>query len=197
MRTILLISAVLALSACHKTPTATTAGAEGHSAPTTTFPHRRAGLWEQTVSADGKPAIMGALKVCVDATSEARASLFGHNMGKTEKSTCGAPEISHGPNGDLNFSSTCPLRDGTVIVTKGTASGDFSSAYHVHLQTDVTGAKLAAMNGLHTNDIEGKWLGPCPPGMTGGDMELANGMKVGHQSLSAATAAAAALHAGH
>ena len=53
------------------------------------------------------------------------------------------------------------------------------------------------MNGHHTADIEAKWAGPCPVGMKGGDIELANGMKVGSHSLKAAAAAAAALRASH
>ena len=149
MRIILLISAAaLVLAACQKTSStpaaAKTNSVGGQSAFATTFPHRRAGLWEQSVSTDGKPAIMGAMKVCVDAASEAQASLFGQKAGGAEKSACGAPTVGRALNGDLTFASTCPLGDGATIVTKGTAAGDFSGAYTIHLESDVTGAKSQA-----------------------------------------------------
>jgi hypothetical protein len=48
----------------------------------------------------------------------------------------------------------------------------------MHMESDTTGGPIAVANGHHVTDIDGKWLGPCPEGMAGGDMELTNGMKI-------------------
>jgi hypothetical protein len=98
---------------------------------------------------------------------------------------------SRGVDGAYAFASTCPVSGGGTVATKGSASGDFSTAYHVHLETDLSGAAYATMNGRHVTDIEGKWLGPCPADMASGDMELANGMMIKGGKFAGAAAALA------
>ena len=72
---------------------------------------------------------------------------------------------------------------------KGAASGDFATSYHVHVESDVSGAAFAPMNGHHVTDIDGKWLGPCPAGMAGGDMEFGHGIRVSGGKLAGAAQA--------
>jgi hypothetical protein len=79
------------------------------------------------------------------------------------------------------------MSGGGQTASKVSASGDWASGYHIHTETDTTGAPIAAANGHHVTDIDGKWLGPCPAGMAGGDVQLPGGMKI-----NAAKAAAAA-----
>jgi hypothetical protein len=198
MRTILLISsAALALAACQKTPAAKeadSAAAPTATAPTLTSgpPQRRAGLWEQTFSRDGQAMAMGGMRMCTDAASEAKASIFSHDVAAqhAREAGCGAPTMSRGLDGSYNFASTCATPHGGTVVTKGTAKGDFGVSYQVHVETDTTGAPYAGENGHHVMDIAGKWMGPCPAGMAPGDMQMSNGMTFHGGKLSGAAAAA-------
>jgi hypothetical protein len=99
--------------------------------------------------------------------------------------------VTRGLDGGYSFASTCPMGSGGTVTTKGAASGDFSSAYHLHIESDVSGADFAPMNGHHVTDVDGKWLGPCPAGMAAGDMELGNGIRISGGKLAGAAAALA------
>ncbi|HEY2177904.1 MAG TPA: DUF3617 family protein [Caulobacteraceae bacterium] len=192
MRTILVIScAALALGACQKTPGAATASGPAPAAGPATasasgMPQRRSGLWQQTISREGGQDAMaamnamGGMKMCVDASSEAKNAVLSKSMNAARSATshCGAPTVSRGLDGSFAFSSTCAMGDAGTITSKGTASGDFANAYHIHFETEISGSRFASTNGHHVTDIDGKWLGPCPAGMAAGDIELANGMKI-------------------
>lgn len=197
MRTMLLsTSAILALTACQKSPGASAPSASPSSSAGASMsgaPQRRAGLWQQTFIRDGSPLPMGSMKVCVDAASAAKASVFNQDMAtkQMDKMHCSQRAASRGLDGSYSFSSTCPMPGGGATTTKGVASGDFSSGYHVHVESNVTGATYAAMNGHHVSNIDSKWLGPCPAGMAPGDMELSNGMKISGGKLAGAAAALA------
>ena len=121
---------------------------------------------------------MGGMKICVDAASEARSSIWGRGAVSAGGAHCSAPAVSRGLDGNLTYATTCQMGAGGTMSTRGTASGDFSSAYHIRAETDISGAKYAPMNGHHVTNIDGKWLGPCPAGMAAGDIELNNGMKI-------------------
>jgi hypothetical protein len=182
--------AAAALSACQKpaTPTASAPSAETAAPSLAGPPHRRAGLWQTSLAVNGKAMPMGSMKLCVDEAMEAKSSAF-HPSGPAslaEKAHCDYPPPTRGLDGTYSFSATCPLPGGGQAVTKGSASGDWSSAYHVHIENDTTGA--AAANGHHVTDLDGKWLGPCPPGMAGGDMEMGNGLKISGGKLAGAAA---------
>lgn len=195
MRTVLVITtAALALTACQKSPAASGAATETAtaSAPASDSlggPHRRSGLWETSFSHDGKAIGMASMKMCVDAAMDAKASVFSHKApGSLGDTHCAYPAPTRGLDGSFSFTSTCPLQGGGQTLTKGTASGDFASAYHIHIDNETSGASFAALNGHHVMDMEGKWLGPCPEGMAGGDMELGNGMKISGGKLAGAAA---------
>jgi len=186
--------AALALAACQKAPGGSaSATAQSGAAPASTgaIPHRRAGLWEQTMSENGKPMAMGSMQVCVDAAMEAKTSVFSHQAQSHATTSCTATQASRGLNGSYSFSTTCSLPGGGTMSTKGTASGDFNAGYQVHSETDTSGAGYAALNGHRVMDITGKWLGPCPAGMAGGDVQFANGIKVSGRRLAGAAAALA------
>jgi hypothetical protein len=188
---ILALSAALALAGCQK-PASPAAGAAAPN-PGGGAPQRRAGLWQQSFNRDGAPTPMAAMKVCVDAASETKASVFSHDADAKglDKLHCSQRSMSRGVDGSYSFSSTCPMPGGGTMTTHGQAAGDFASGYHMHVESDVSGAAYAPMNGHHVTDIDGKWLGPCPTGMAAGDMELANGMKLSGGKLAGAAAALA------
>ena len=193
MRTMVLIAAsALVLTACNKaggaksTPPALASGAVAPTAEGQP-PVRKAGLWEQTMIYDGAPmGIVGRMRVCIDATSEAKLSLFGGRMGK---SACRQRSVVRGLDGAYTFTSTCDMGQAGMTTSTGTLSGDLSSRYHVHAQSDTTGSSLAPMNGRHVTDIDATYLGPCPAGVNPGDMVMGNGMKINAGKLGAAAQA--------
>lgn len=196
MRTVLLLTSLsLALAACQKSETAKTAAPPAATATVTTTaaagggsaePTRKSGLWEQSMANDGKPMPLGKMRVCTDPTTDAKASLFGQ---KGAESMCSQHSTSRALDGSYTFASTCNLGSGGVVTSKGTARGDFSTAYHVHLESSVTGASVEAMNGQHVMDMDGKYLGPCPAGVAPGDVVLGNGMKFNGAKLRGAAKA--------
>jgi hypothetical protein len=195
MRTVILVAAsILALTACNRQgggkPSAAASPVSPAAAPLATSqpPARRAGLWEQTMNRDGAaPMVMGKMRLCVDAASEAKISLFGGRMGKGR---CGRRSVSRQLNGNYDFTSTCDMGEAGVTTSKGTLSGDLSSRYRVHAESDIAGSSIPSLNGHHVTDIEATWLGACPAGMTPGDIVMGNGMKINVDKISAAAAAA-------
>src|SRR5579863_5778494 len=142
MRSILVVTVgAMALSACHKPTSAsdTTPGASGGAPPASQSgpPHRRAGLWQTSVSVDGHSNPMGAMKLCVDAAMEAKSSAFHPsspmNLGKSTH--CAYPPPTRGADGSYSVTFTCPISGGGQTVTKASGAGDFSSAYHVHIES--------------------------------------------------------------
>ena len=193
MRTIILVVAsILALTACNRQGGGKPAAAAPPASPAALFatnqpPARKAGLWEQTMTRDGAaPVVMGKMRLCVDATSEAKISLFGGRMGKGR---CGRRSVSRGLNGNYNFTSTCDMGEAGVTTSKGTLSGDLSSRYRVHAESDIAGSSIPSLNGHHVTDIEATWLGACPAGMVPGDIVMGNGMKINVDKIGAAAAA--------
>jgi hypothetical protein len=107
-------------------------------------------------------------------------------MGQSgEGMDCTHPTPSRGLDGSWTFSTTCKSASGMQVVSSGKVSGDYSTDYHMDLTTDTSGATFPPMNGHHTMQLDGKWLGPCPDGMAGGDMQL-NGMNISPSKLAGA-----------
>ena len=189
MRTIIVLAAsMMALTACHRPVDRTPApGPPGLSLSRP--PVRKAGFWEQTLTRDGVApglSLMGKVRLCVDAASQAKLSLFGDRLGK---GSCRGRSLSRGPDGLVSFAATCDMGIAGVATSTGTLSGDLASAYRLHVESDVAGASLAALNGRHVTDIAATRLGPCPAGLVPGDVLLANGMKINVDKIGAAATA--------
>lgn len=179
--------AVLALAACQKaspptgpasgapTPAASAAPASGPLAAQD-LPHRKAGLWRQTMVMEGGPSGMPATSICVDEASEAKMSLIGRQTAADAK--CDPPRFNRGLDGALSFSNHCDMGAMGQSDSQGTITGDFNSQYQVVIDTKVSGASTAEMNGEHKMTITAAWTGPCAPGQKGGDIILPNGMKM-------------------
>jgi hypothetical protein len=149
-----------------------------------TPPPRRAGLWLQTFVRDGRTSGVAAIapvRVCVDASSEAKNPIFSFQtaLKRAQAHNCGAPVASRGLTGVYSFSTTCPLPGGNGISSlKGTASGNFTTDFHLHLETELKNPPpFDKVHSRHVTEIDGRWLGPCPLDMAPGDMLLANGVK--------------------
>jgi len=163
-------AALLALAGCGKQK-----AAEGGKAPAQAqatapapaqMPQRKAGLWEQTVH-NGQ--MNQTTRICLDAATEAKLGIEGTPKGPNP---CTQSAVTRTPGG-WEFSSSCDMGEMGKMTTHGVASGDFGSSYQVDVDSTTTGAQAPEMNGRHRFSIAAKWLGPCPAGMAGGDMELA------------------------
>lgn len=146
---------------------------------TAAAPSRKAGLWEQVLTRDGQPGRLGVLTLCVDAATDHEMGVFGRHVGKGDCERT----VTRDSAGVYHFVSACPLSNGTVIKSMGTAMGDFSSGYKVHSEVNVSGAPFAPMNGTHVIDISGRYEGACPSTMKPGDVSLGSGLKVNMDRL--------------
>ncbi len=174
------LSATLAMTACNKPASnpKPVVGPAAVSGAGVTAPIRRAGLWEQAMLRDGKPAMGpmgGKLSLCLDADTGAKMGVFGRQMGR---GMCQQQSVTRGLDGSYTFASSCTFPGGGRFVSKGAASGDFSSHYVVRSETDVSDAPMERMNGHHTMEMTAVWKGPCPSDMKPGDMVMGNGFKV-------------------
>lgn len=162
----------VALSACQK-KAETAAAAPGEPAAATAAapapmagpPTRKAGLWSQTVQAEG---VGQSMKVCLDADTDKKMTVWGQAAGKD---ACARQSFAPAPGG-YSFESECDLGPGGKVVSKGSITGDFGSAYTVKVSSTTTGASMPQANGAHEMTMTAKWEGPCPAGMKGGDVAV-------------------------
>jgi hypothetical protein len=164
------VMALTALSGCGKVDGVGSAA---------TAPSRKAGLWEQVLTRDGKPGRLGVLTLCVDAATDHQLSVFGRHVGKGDCERT----VNRDAAGVYHFASACTLSNGTLVKTMGTASGDFGSGYRVHSEVNISDAPLAPMNGMHVVDITGRYVGACPATMKPGEVSLGSGLKVNMDRL--------------
>ncbi len=156
---------VTALASCEKS---------SQPAALAAMPSRKPGLWEQKLVRDGRTGMMGAMKMCVDASADRGIGLLGRRLAAGD---CRRAIHEEGP-GAYRFDSTCRPGDGSVVIIRGVATGDFASSYHVRSDIDVTGAPIDMMNGAHEVEVTARFMGPCPSGMRPGDVQLGSGLKV-------------------
>jgi hypothetical protein len=171
------LMAVGGLAACQKkaaeaakTGEATQATAKAPAGPIS-LPHRKAGLWSQTMSTAGMKQTM---KICFDNDTESKMTAWG--QAKSDHS-CAKEAIMPVPGG-WKVDSVCDMGEAGTIATTGTITGDFNGSYTMKMSSTTTGAKMAQANGTHEMEMTAKWEGPCPAGMKGGDMQMA-GMPAG------------------
>lgn len=182
---------LLALAACSKkedkaAPAAeasASASASGADASATagpvTFPKRKPGLWTHTMNAHGTTQ---AMKICIDADTDAKMSVWGQAVGKE---MCSKNAVSAAPGG-YSFESECDMGQMGHVVSKGSVTGDFNSAYTVKTTSTTTGSSMPQANTTSEMTLEAKWVGECPAGMKGGDVELPGGVKINMETMTAA-----------
>jgi hypothetical protein len=177
-------AALVSLTACNKSASSTgSAGspvagaAPAASGPMTVqqIPHRKPGLWRQTIAMDGESSPGPGTQLCVDAASEAKMSIVAQHMTGMH---CDTPQFSRNLDGSISFSNNCDMGANGKTQTRGTIKGDFNSSYVADMDTKFSGSSMPTMNGDHKMTITATWTGACAPGQKGGDMILANGMKM-------------------
>jgi hypothetical protein len=153
------------------------------------LPHQKVGLWQQDMSRDGTAMAAASSQVCLDAAAEDKMSVFGQQMANK---MCQGQKVTHNLDGTWSSDSVCSLNGGMKMLGHTVVTGDFNSKIMMKTVTTTTGAPVAAMNGKHEIDITTTWLGACKPGQRGGDVMMANGMKMNMMDMLAKPAAAPA-----
>jgi hypothetical protein len=139
------------------------------------LPHQKVGLWQQSVSRDGTAMAAGSSQVCLDAAVEDKMSVFGQQMANK---MCQSQKVAHNLDGSWSSDSVCMLGTGLKMSGHTVVTGNFNSKIVMTTTSTATGAPIASLNGKHETVITSTWLGPCKPGQRGGDMIMANGMKI-------------------
>jgi hypothetical protein len=170
------LGVTIALAGCQKKAepaktSETPAGPAAATAPPAPPPMRKAGLWSQTVTTEGRSQTM---KLCLDAAAADKMAISNQ---APDQSACAKHTVTP-ISGGFHFESECDLGPGGKTVTTGDATGDFGASYTVKVASVTTGAEAPSANGHHDAAIEAKWEGACPAGMKPGDMQLPNGMTI-------------------
>lgn len=178
---------VLALAACHaKTPTPAAAVRPGAAGPA-----RLAGLWEQSLTRDGRePPFVGRTRVCLGPSTAADLAPLAAGL---QSRICGRIASHQGPGGAELFSLRCDLGEGGVTEISGRLVRVSPTRLELLQESVTAGATMPRLNGRHELRIDARWQGPCPAGMRPGETTLVGGFKV---DLSRAAAAASAILGG-
>ena len=165
--------ALASLAACNRP----SQGSSGASAPESAIaattsagpvgaqdvPHRKAGLWRQTMAVEGMAQALPTTSMCVDAASEAKMSMLGQQAA----SDCQTPRMSRGADGSIRFNSICGKGK---TVSSGIITGDFNNSYKMVVDTTTA-------DGKSKMTIAATRTGPCAADQKGGDV-ISNGRKI-------------------
>jgi hypothetical protein len=182
-RSIVITLGILALAGCQKKPAETAAAAGGEAAKpavanaTASLGMRKAGLWSQTVHAQG---VAQTMKMCVDAASLEDAQYSGS---QATKDMCSEQRVTP-TTGGWSFHSVCRMGQGGTVTSDGTATGN-GDGYRMDITSTTTGSAMAQANGVHKMSLDAKWEGPCPANMRVGDVQLPGGMTINPAAMKA------------
>jgi hypothetical protein len=135
------------------------------------YPHRKPGLWEITLSSPDSKMPPATSRMCIDAATEASLMSTGGSACTKMCSTC-----------DVKFTGSSGTVD-TVCTFSGktqtthsqiTFTGDSAYRSEVLAKFDPPIAGKTERRSVH----EAKWVGACPADMKPGDMVLPTGMKM-------------------
>lgn len=135
-------------------------------------PQRRSGLWEERITQNGDAAHARLMRLCLDGANGARLSMFGEDAGKDCRSTA-----IRRTDGGYDFTTVCQ-RAGGALTTRGVAGGDFATGYHVRSTVTLSGLPFRALNGRRDVDVDARWLGPCPSGVSPGEALIGENRKL-------------------
>jgi len=158
------------LAACHgKAPPSGTASQPAG-------PARLAGLWEQTLTRDGvAPPMVGRTRICLGDGSAAELSPLAAGL---RRRVCDKAASQRSADGAELFEIRCELAEGGVSQINGRLARPSPTRFELREVSATSGAAVAQLNGRHVVDIEGRWLGPCPRGMSPGQATVASGFKI-------------------
>jgi hypothetical protein len=152
------------------------------AAPATALdlPARKAGLWEITMTMEGRNIPMPTAQHCIDAETDKLMSSIGGDM---RKDMCSKQDVQKVGN-TFVVDSVCNIGASTTT-SQAVVSGDFNSAYTVKVTSKREGGPAMPgmpADGSSTMSIDAKWLGECKADQKPGDMIIA-GRKINVRDL--------------
>jgi hypothetical protein len=136
------------------------------------MPSRKAGLWEMTMTLEGRSMPPQTMQQCIDASTDKAMQDMSQGM---RGQTCSKREMNKVGN-TIVFDSVCSVGAGTAT-SHGVVSGDFNSAYTVKINSKRAGGPPNIPTETNMS-IAAKWLGACKADQKPGDIIMANGRKM-------------------
>lgn len=129
------------------------------------MPKRKSGLWEVRTQMDGMPAGVGAMQMCVDASSD---NLMQQRA--KEKSDCSTMDVKSSA-GSAKIHAVCRM-EGSTVTMDAVYTGSFDSGY----KSDMRMRYNPPVHGMSESHMtqEAKWLGACKAGQKPGDVIMPN-----------------------
>ena len=132
------------------------------------LPDRKPGQWKMTIQPTGMPKPI-VTEICLDAATDKALMKAGMSM-----SQCAEMTVGHDGN-DTIIDATCTI-GGMTLKSHSVISGDFQSAYTVHIVSDrIAGTSPMPKHSEMTQAAT--WEGDCK-GLKPGELLMPNGMKM-------------------
>lgn len=143
------------------------------------IPTRRAGLWEVTITHDGRNTPPQTMQQCTDAETDKLMNAFG---GELSADMCSKQEIKK-VGATLVISATCQIGP-MKSTSQSVVSGDFSSNYTVKVTSKIEGLPASAQEAAGgTTTIQARWVSACKPDQRPGDIMMGNGQTMNIRDL--------------
>jgi len=137
-------------------------------APGEIMPTRQAGLWRETVTADGT---VQKMRICLDGAAARRLTLLGDELGQYQ---CVANRTWR--EGDhWAFEHSCNMLENGLQDVTGRVRGDIVRRFSLTATSIVERSQYPSANGTHRTTIEGAYEGPCPAGWAPGEVRIDGG----------------------
>lgn len=130
---------------------------------------RKPGLWEVSAESDGRSMPM-KMKQCADESTDADMM----QLSELHSESCKMSSFTKIATG-YKFASECQV-GGSKVTSQGTFTGDFDKEYKGEIDTKIEPPIFG--KGDSKSTILAKWIGPCPDGMSPGDMQVGDGLKI-------------------
>jgi len=127
-----------------------------------TPPRRKSGLWEVKTTVSNSPRQFTG-QLCVDQNSD---DLWTQETEPGNQMTCSKTSI-HKEGSNWVAESVCQVESSTAT-TRAVFTGSFESSYRVESKSTYSPPLMGIKEG--TTVMDAKWLGPCKPGQTPGDI---------------------------
>jgi hypothetical protein len=127
-----------------------------------TPPHRKSGLWEIKTTVSNTSRSFSA-QTCIDQNSD---DLWTQEADPDNQMTCSKTTL-HKEGSNWVSESVCQVQS-SIATTRAVFTGSFDSSYRVESKSTYTPPLMGIKEG--TTVMDAKWLGPCKPGQTPGDI---------------------------
>ncbi|GAA5174072.1 DUF3617 family protein [Niveibacterium umoris] len=133
------------------------------------FPQRKEGLWEMSAENPASKHPMPPMKQCIDAKSDAEMQKHAlQGGGGPGRSECEKHSFKKTATG---WEADAVCKHGTTTATiHSVITGDFANTYTIDSQTHFDPPMNGTADARHKVTV--RWLGACPSGWKGGDMEV-------------------------